>query len=190
MRKIISGLFMTLDGVVEAPGSADTTLPEKRGWSEPYMSQEIGMSIFDLMQKSDGFLLGRKTYQEFAAFWPTMPPDDPFAQAMNSMPKYVVSRTLDKVDWNNSTIVKDLEGVSKLKEGTGRTINITGSPTLVRSLLDHGLLDEIQFMICPVVLGTGRRFFNEENSTKTLKLVESKTFDTGMVLLSYQPDKK
>lgn len=161
MRRIISGLFMTLDGVVEAPGSADTTLLEKRGWSEPYMSQEIGMSIFELMQKSDGFLLGRKTYHDFAAFWPSMPAEDPFAQVMNSMPKYVVSTTLDRAEWNNSTLIRNVEEISRLKQQPGKDINITGSPTLVRSLLDHGLLDEIQFMVCPVVLGTGRRLFNE-----------------------------
>ena len=190
MRKIVSGLFMTLDGVVEAPGSADTTLPGKRGWSEPYMNQEIGMSILDLMQKSDGFLLGRKTYQDFAAFWPTMPADDPFAQAMNNMPKYVVSTTLKKVDWNNSTVLRSLEEVARLKGQTGKDINITGSPTLVRSLLESGLLDEIQFLVCPVVLGAGKRLFDQGIDTKTLKLVNTKPFDTGMVLLSYRPDSK
>ena len=190
MRRIVAGLFTTLDGVVEAPGSADVTLPEKRGWSEPYMSQEIGMSIFDLMQKSDGFLLGRKTYQEFAAFWPTMPAEDPFTQAMNSMPKYVVSTTLDRAMWNNSRVLTGVEEVSQLKQQPGRDINITGSPTLVRSLLEHGLLDELQLMICPVVLGKGRRLFDQGIDTKKLKLVNAKPFDTGMVLLSYQPERK
>jgi len=141
MRRLISGLFMTLEGVVEAPGSGDTTLPEKRGWSEPYMSQEIGMSIFDLMQKSDGFLLGRKTYQDFAAFWPSMPAEDPFAKVMNSTPKYVLSTTLDRAEWNNSILLRSVEEISRLKQQSGRDINITGSPTLVRSLLDEGLLD-------------------------------------------------
>ena len=181
---------MTLDGVVEAPGSADTTLPEKRGWSEPYMSQEIGMSIFDLIQKSDAFLLGRKTYQDFAAFWPSMPAEDPFAKVMNSMPKYVVSTTLNKAEWNNSTLIRDMDEISRLKQQPGKDINITGSPTLVRSLLDHGLLDEIQFMVCPVVLGTGKRLFKDQIDTKTLKLVGTKPFETGMVVLSYQPDRK
>jgi len=181
---------MTLDGVVEAPGRADTTLPEKRGWSEPYMSQEIGMLIFDLMQKSDGFLLGRRTYQDFAAFWPSMPAEDPFAKVMNSMPKYVLSTTLDRAEWNNSTLLRSVEEISRLKQRSGRDINITGSPTLVRSLLDEGLLDELQFMLCPVVLGTGRRLFNDGIDTKTLRLVGTKPFETGMVLLSYQPDRK
>lgn len=181
---------MTLDGVVEAPGSADTSLPEKRGWSEPYMNDEIGMSIFELMQKSDGFLLGRKTYQEFAAFWPTMPAEDPFAQLMNSMPKYVVSTTLARAEWNNSTLIRNVDEISRLKQQPGKNVNIVGSPTLVRSLLEHNLLDEIQFMVCPVVLGTGKRLFNEGIDTKTLKLVDTKPFDTGMILLSYQPNGK
>lgn len=190
MRKIASGLFITLDGVAEAPGSADTTLPDKRGWSDPYMSQEIGMTIFDMMQKSDGFLLGRKTYQDFAAFWPTMPADDPFAQAMNNMPKYVVSTTLDKADWKNSTVLRSLGEVARIKQEAGKDINIIGSLTLVRSLLEHDLLDEIQLMVCPVVLGVGKRLFDQGIDTKTLKLVNTKPFDTGMVLLSYQPNPK
>lgn len=187
MSKIVSGLFITLDGVVEAPGSADTSLPEKRGWSEPYMRQEIGMSIFDLIQKSEALLLGRRTYQEFAAFWPSMPADDPFAQVMNSMPKYVVSTTLDQAEWTNSTLLRGVEEISQLRQQPGKDINITGSPTLVRSLLEQGLLDGIQFMVCPVVLGVGRRLFPDGIDTKNLKLVDAKSFDTGMVLLSYQP---
>jgi len=192
MRKIISGLFITLDGVVEAPGNGDTTLPEKRGWSESYMNQEIGMSIFDAIQKSDAFLLGRRTFQEFAAFWPSMPAEDPFAQVINSMPKYVVSTTLENAEWNNSTLIKGniVEEISRLKQQEGNNISIIGSPTLVHSLLEYGLIDEIQFLVCPVVLGVGKRLFNNGNDTKTLKLVETKPFDTGMVMLSYQPDKK
>lgn len=181
---------MTLDGVVEAPGNGDTTLPEKRGWSEPYVNQEVGMSIFDAIQKSDAFLLGRKTYQDFAAFWPSMPAEDPFAQVMNGMPKYVVSTTLDKAEWNNSTLIKGVEEISRLKQQPGKNISITGSPTLVQSLLQQGLIDEIQFLVCPVVLGAGKRLFHDGIDTKTLKLVETKPFDTGMVMLSYQPNQK
>jgi dihydrofolate reductase len=190
VRRIISGMFMTLDGVVEAPGLGDTTLPEKRGWSEPYMSPEIGMSILDLMQKSDGFLLGRRTYQDFAAFWPSMPADDPFAKVMNSMPKYVLSTTLDRAEWNNSILLRSVDEISRLKQHSGRDINITGSSTLVRSLLQHSLLDELQFMVCLIVLGTGKRLFNNEIGARALRLVGTKPFDTGMVLLSYRPDRK
>jgi dihydrofolate reductase len=190
MRKIIAGLFTTLDGVFEAPGSGDTTLPEKRGWSEPYMNQEIGMDILDAMNKSDALLLGRKTYQDFAAFWPSVSGEDPFGKIMNSIPKYVFSNTLDEAAWNNSTLIKGniAQEISKLKQKSGQSLNITGSGTLVRSLLEYNLLDELQLLVCPIVLGTGKRLFEEGIDTKTLRLVETKPFDSGMVRLSYQPD--
>ncbi len=192
MRKIIAGLFTTLDGVVEAPGSGDTTLPEKRGWSEPYMNEEIGMSIINQMNNSDALLLGRKTYQDFAAFWPSIPDTDPFAKIMNSIPKYVVSTTLDKVEWNNSTLIKGnvAEEISRLKQQPGKSINITGSPTLVLSLLQDDLLDELGLLVCPVVLGVGKRLFKDGSDTKALKLVDSKPFSSGMVMLTYQSDGK
>lgn len=192
MRKIIAGLFTTLDGVVEAPGSGDITLPEKRGWSEPYMNDEIGMSIVEQMNNSDALLLGRKTYQEFAAFWPSVPDTDPFGKIMNSIPKYVVSTTLDKAEWNNSTLIKGnvAEELSRLKQLPGKSINITGSPTLVLSLLQDDLIDELGLLVCPVILGVGRRFFKDGSDTKALKLVDSKPFSSGMVMLTYQPDGK
>ena len=183
---------MTLDGVMEAPGSADTTLPEKRGWSEPYMNEEIAMSILDAMQKSDALLLGRKTYQDFAVFWPSVPDEDPFGKIMNSIPKYIVSTTLNKAEWNNSTLIKGniVEELSKLKQQPGQDINITGSGTLVHSLMQHDLIDEYQLLVCPVVLGVGKRLFKDGSDTKVLRLVETKPFGSGMVMLTYQPDKK
>jgi len=192
VRKIVAAEFMTLDGVVEAPGSADTTLPEKRGWSEPFMSDEIAKFILDQMDLSDALLLGRKTYQDFAAFWPAIPDEDPFGKRMNGHAKFAVSTTLDKTEWNNSKLIKVnvTEEIAKLKQQSGRNINITGSGTLVQSLLQHGLIDEIQLLVCPVVLGIGKRLFREGLDTKTLKLVEAKPFNSGMVMLSYQPDKK
>lgn len=187
MRKISSGLFITLDGVVEAPGRGDVTLSEKRGWSEPYMNDEIGMAIFHQMQNSDALLLGRRTYQEFAAFWPSIPEDDPFGKVMNSIPKYVMSTTLEQANWNNSTIVNGMEELARLKQQSGKMLSITGSATLVRSLLQNDLLDELQLLVCPVVLGAGKRLFNEGLQTKALKLVNSKSFDSGMAMLTYQP---
>ncbi len=192
MRKIIAATFVTLDGVMEAPGRADTTLPERRGWSEPYMNQEIGMSILDAMQQSGALLLGRKTYQDFAAFWPSMPDEDPFAKIMNSIPKYVVSTTLGKAEWNNSTLIKEnvVEEISRLKQQPGKNISITGSGDLINSLMQHDLIDVYQLMLCPVVLGVGKRLFREGSNTKALKLVDTKPFSSGMVLLSYQPERK
>jgi dihydrofolate reductase len=192
MRKISSGLFITLDGVVEAPGSGDVSLESHRGWSERYMSQEVGATIFGQMSQNDGMLLGRKTYQEFAAFWPNVPDSDPFGQAMNSMPKYVVSTTLDKVEWNNSTLLKgDLtEAITRLKQSGTQGISVVGSPTLVASLIAHDLLDELQLLLCPVVLGVGKRLFKDGSSGSSMKLNQATSFDTGMVMLSYQPEKK
>ncbi|MBI5961465.1 MAG: dihydrofolate reductase family protein [Chloroflexi bacterium] len=188
MRRIIASTFVTLDGVMEAPGSGDTTLPAQRGWSEPFMTPEMGKLILDQMDASDALLLGRVTYQGFAAFWPFMPDEDPFAKRMNGLTKYVVSTTLKTVEWKNSRLISGnvVEEIAKLKQQPGQNISITGSGILIQSLLQHDLIDEYQLCICPVVLGTGKRLFAEINAKKVLKLVESKTYSTGMVLLSYQ----
>ena len=187
MRKLTAGLFMTLDGVIEAPGSGDTSLPEKRGWSEPFMSEEIGQIIMGQMDDCDGLLLGRKTYEGFAAFWPSVPEDDPFGKRMNGMRKYVVSTTLDEPEWNNSILIKGnvADEIAKLKQQPGKNINITGSGTLVAWLLQHDLIDELQLLMCPVFLGGGERFFKDGSATKVLNLVDAKPFSSGMVMMSY-----
>jgi dihydrofolate reductase len=187
MRKIIAGTFVTLDGVMEAPGSGDPTLPQHRGWSEPFMSDEVGALIFEQMQTSDALLLGRKTYQDFAAFWPFVPEDDPFGKRMNSVAKYVVSTTLEATEWNNSYLIHEnvIEQLFRLKGQEGQNIQITGSGDLINSLLQHDLIDEFQLMVCPVVLGTGKYLFNAGNAPKSLKLVNARCFDSGMVLLTY-----
>ncbi len=192
MRKIVSATFVTLDGVMEAPGSADTTLPDRRGWSEPFMNEEIGQSILEEMNKSDALLLGRRTYQDFAVFWPAAPKEDPFTQKMNSIPKYVVSTTLQKAEWNNSRLIKGnvAEEVAKLKQQPGNNISITGSGELIRSLMQYDLIDEYRLLVCPVVLGVGKRLFKDAKDTKVLRLVEAKPYDTGMVVLTYEPAKK
>jgi dihydrofolate reductase len=189
MRKIIASNFITLDGVVEAPGSGDTTLIDKRGWSEPFMNHEVGGVIMGGMAASDTMLLGRRTYQDFAAFWPNMPSDDPIAQQMNGVAKVVVSNTLDKAEWNNTRLINAnvAEELAKLKQQPGKNISVVGSGTLIRSLIQYGLLDELQLMLCPVVLGVGKRLFTEGVDTKTLKLVNSQAFSTGMVFLAYAP---
>lgn len=189
MRKIIAGTFITLDGVVEAPGSADTTLPDHRGWSEPFMNEEVGNTIMMQMMESDALLLGRMTYQDFAAFWPSMPEENPFARQMNGITKYVVSTTLKKADWKNSRLIREnaMDEISRLKEQPGKNISVTGSGGLINSLLQHDLVDELRLMVCPVVLGTGKRLFNLDHARKFLKLSEAKAFASGMVLLSYLP---
>jgi dihydrofolate reductase len=192
MRQIIAGLFITLDGVVEAPGEGDTTLPDKRGWSMPFMNEEVGMSIVSQMDANDAMLLGRTTYEAFAAFWPNVPEDDFFGQRMNNGKKYVVSNTLDNATWKNSTLIKGnlVEEITRLKQQPGKDIGMTGSGTLVASLLEHDLLDQLNLLLCPVVLGVGKRLFEAGSPTKTLKLVEAKSFKTGMVSLTYQPERK
>ena len=135
-------------------------------------------------------LLGRVTYQEFAAYWPGVSSEDePFATHMNNTPKYVVSKTLDKAEWNNSTLISGnvAEEITKLKQQPGKNIGITGSATLVQSLLQDDLLDELGLMIHPVVVGSGKRLFQEGGGPKGLKLVDSMTFSTGVVSLTYQP---
>ncbi len=192
MRKLTSGIFITLDGVVEAPGAGDTPLPDKRGWSMPFMDEEVGGFVMGGMASSDAMLLGRKTYQDFAAFWSAQPEDDPIAGHMNNQTKYVVSTTLNQVDWKNSTLLKgDLaQAITQLKNQPGKDISLVGSGTLVQSLLQLELIDELNLLICPVILGVGKRLFKEGVDTKVLKPVSSKTYGSGMTILTLQPNKK
>jgi dihydrofolate reductase len=136
-------------------------------------------------------LLGRKTYQDFAAFWPKMPEDDPFGAIMNNRTKYVVSTTLDKAEWKNSHLIKGnvAEELNKLKQQPGKDINTVGSATLVRSLLEWNLVDELQLMLCPVVLGVGERLFQDADFMKTMNVLEAKSFGSGMIYLRLQPKK-
>ncbi|MBA3874309.1 MAG: dihydrofolate reductase [Anaerolineae bacterium] len=192
MRKLTSALFITLDGVVEAPGPGDTSLPDKRGWSMPFTDDEVGGFIMGGMASSDAMLLGRKTYQDFAAYWSAQPADDFMAGQMNNQNKFVVSTTLDKADWTNSTLLKgDLtQAITDLKNQPGKDISIVGSGTLVASLLQLELIDELNLLICPVILGVGKRLFKEGVDTKILKPVSSKTYASGMTILTLQPTHK
>jgi dihydrofolate reductase len=140
------------------------------------------------LDAQDSVLLGRVTYQDWADYWPTST-DEPFASFINSTPKYVVSTTLDKVEWQNSTLIKGdfVEEINRLKQQPGKNIGVAGSPTLVYSLLQAGLLDELILMIHPVVAGKGKRLFKDGSELKRLKLVGSKTTSTGVAILTYQP---
>lgn len=179
MRKITAGLFITLDGVVESPDK----------WNMPYFNDEMGATIGAGMAESDTLLLGRVNYQEWATFWPNQSDDDPIAGFMNNTRKFVVSTTLDKVEWRNSTLIKGdvMAEIAKLKAQPGKNIAISGSGTLVQSLLHNNLLDELQLLVHPVVVGKGKRLFTDD-AQKALKLVDSKTFSTGVVYLTYQSD--
>lgn len=186
MRKIIVTEFLTLDGVMEDPGGGDQS--EYGGWSAQFWSEEAGKFKHDELFASGALLLGRVTYQGFAAAWPTMTDDTGFAERMNSLPKYVVSTTLEEVEWNNSKLIKgDLaEEISKLKQESGQDITVHGSGQLVNSLMQHDLVDEYRLMIHPIVVGGGKRLFKENLGTKKLSLVETQTFPSGVVVLNYQ----
>lgn len=181
MRKVVASEFMSLDGVVESPDK----------WHFPYFNDEMGDAIGAAIAASDAMLMGRVLYEEWAAFWPNQDPDEnPVAAQMNGVSKYVVSTTLEQpLEWQNSTLIRDnvAEEISRLKEQPGKDISISGSPTLVRSLLRDGLLDELRLMVHPLVVGSGKRLFEDGGDQKALQLVDSETFSTGVVYLTYQP---
>lgn len=181
MRRVVAGLFVSLDGVVQAP----------ENWQLPYFNDEMGEAIGAAMAASDAMLLGRVTYQEFASYWPGVSSEDqPFADFMNNTRKYVVSTTLENVGgWRNSTLISEniAQEIAELKRQPGKDIAITGSGTLVHSLLQDDLLDELGLMVHPVVVGSGKRLFEDGGDQKRLKLVDSKTFSTGVTYLTYQP---
>jgi len=181
MRKVVSWLFISLDGVVEAPNE----------WQFDVMDDDMIAAISSQMDAEDAMLMGRVSYQEWASYWPTST-DEPYASHINNMPKYVVSTTLDDVEWGTwekPTLIKDnvATEINKLKQQPGKVISVGGSPTLVRSLLQEGLLDEFKLMIHPVVVGKGKRLFTEDVDLKRLKLVDSKVTGTGVVIVTYQP---
>jgi dihydrofolate reductase len=196
MRKIIVSEFVTLDGVMQAPGGPeeDTSSGFKHGgWSFKFRDDQVPKYKLDELAASDALLLGRKTYDIFAAYWPKAKDVVGFGDKMNNMPKYVVSTTLKKVDWNNSRLIKTnvAEEARKLKQQPGKDILVYGSAKLVNTLLQHDLVDELRLMVHPVVLGSGRRLFDDHAETlEPLELAESKTFPSGIVLLSYHPAKQ
>jgi dihydrofolate reductase len=188
MRKVIVSEFVTLDGVIEAPGGEDS-LGARGGWTIPFWNEEAAKFKFDELFACDALLLGQVTYQAFAAAWPSMTDEQGFADRMNSLPKYVVSTTLQEVQWNNSRLIKEniTEEVSKLKEQLGQDIVVFGSCDLVHLLMQHDLIDEYRLMVYPVVVGNGKRLFKEGSDMKVLRLVETKPFSSGVVVLTYHP---
>lgn len=176
MRKVVVTMFVSLDGVMENPA-----------WTMPYWNEEIAKFKLEELMATDAHLLGRVTYEGFAAAWPSRTDEAGFAERMNSLPKYVVSTTLTKAEWQNSTIIKEhvATEIAKLKEGEGGDILVAGSGKLVQTLMQEKLVDEYRLLVYPVVLGTGQRLF-QEGSQAALQLVESKTFGS-VVFLRYQP---
>jgi dihydrofolate reductase len=181
MRKVIASELVSLDGVMEAPQT----------WHLPYFNDEMGEAIGAAMANADAMLFGRVTYEEFAAFWPSHGGDDQeFADYMNNTPKYVVSTTLQEpLEWQNSFLIKGnnfSEEIARLKDQQGKDITISGSGALVRSLLAEEILDELRLMVHPIIVGSGKRLFEEGSEKKALKLLDSKTFSTGVLYLTYQ----
>jgi dihydrofolate reductase len=181
MRRVVASEFVSLDGVMEAPDQ----------WHFPYFDEEMGETIEAAMGQTDTMLMGRVNYEEWAAFWPQQDPEEnPVAGFMNGVRKYVVSTTLEEpLGWENSTLIKEnvAEEIAELKRQTGGDISISGSGSLVRSLLQYGLIDELRLMVHPVVVGSGKRLFEEGCDRMALELVDSRTFGTGVVYLTYRP---
>jgi dihydrofolate reductase len=187
VSKLVVSEFITLDGVVEDPGGAESF--EHGGWSFKFEQGPEGEQYkLDEVLAADALLLGRVTYEGFAAAWPAITDEAGFADKMNGMPKYVVSTTLERPEWNNTTVIKgDVAGeVSRLKQQAGDLL-VTGSPTLIRTLMEHDLVDEYRLMVFPIVLGTGKRLFGDGSKLSTLRLVDAKPVGPdGVVVLTYE----
>lgn len=191
MAKLVVGTFVTLDGVMQGPGGPDEDRSggfEHGGWLVPYFDGMMTHLIGEWTEAAEGLLLGRKTYEIFAAHWPYVTGDDPIAAKLNSVRKYVVSRTLTGVDWSNSRLLRGDVGeeVARLKRETSGELQVTGSGALVQTLLRHGLVDEYRLWVFPVLLGTGKRLFAEGAIPAALKLLDTKVSSTGVAIHTYR----
>jgi dihydrofolate reductase len=194
MRKVIANEFISLDGVVQAPGAADEDTSggfEHGGWHLRYFDDLSQKRVLESIVEAGGFLLGRRTYQIFAAYWPNASEEEQvIAEPLNTKPKYVASTTLtEPLEWQNSTLLQgDLaEAVAELKQEDGGDLHVIGSAELVQSLIGRGLLDELRLMIDPLLLGGGKRMFPNDGSLRTLRLVDSEVTTTGAILATYAP---
>jgi len=191
MRKLIVSTFVTLDGVMQAPGGPEEDPTDSftyGGWTVNYWDDMMGQVMGESMAKPFELLLGRKTYEIFAAYWPYVK-DDPVADKLNSARKYVVSRTLDEVNWNNSTLVTGdvAQAIRNLKEQRGPELQVLGSGNLIQTLLKHDLIDEFRLWIFPITIGKGKRLFSDGTKPANLKLIDSKTSTTGVIIATYEP---
>jgi dihydrofolate reductase len=192
--KLTIQTFLTLDGVMQAPGGPDEDTDRgfpHGGWGFPYGDEDFGASVVNWMSQADGVLLGRKTYDIFASYWPKQTdPADPVATALNTLPKYVASTTLSSPDWQNTTILSGdvVAEVAKLKERPGRELQVHGSGQLAQALIDADLIDEYLLYYHPVYLGTGKKLFRDGAPARALKLVDSHTTGAGVIIARYQPD--
>jgi dihydrofolate reductase len=194
MSKLVVAEFVSLDGVMQAPGGEEEDREggfEYGGWQMGYNDEVSGERIGASMTQTGSFLLGRKTYEIFAVYWPTQSDDDPFAKILNGLPKYVASTTLSEpLAWQNSTLLQGdvAKAVAELKRGEGGNIVVLGSGGLVQTLYENDLVDEYALMITPIVLGSGKKLFRELPK-KPLKLADSVTTSTGVVMATYVPER-
>ena len=193
MGTLTATTFLSLDGVMQAPGGPDEDREggfDLGGWLAPYVDEDMNGRIAEWFARADAFLLGRRTYEIFAAYWPRVTDaDDPVAGPLNTLPKYVASRTLDRAEWADTTLLADdlPARVAELKRRTAREVQVHGSGGLLRTLVAHDLVDEYRLWICPVLLGRGKRLFPEGTAPKALSLVDTATIGTGVVLHTYRP---
>jgi dihydrofolate reductase len=185
--------FLSLDGVYQSPGAPDEDGVgyEYGGWTAPYADEISGKFVVANFANADAFLLGRKTYEIFAGYWPRVTePGHPIAGPLNSLPKYVVTSTLTSLDWHNSTVVTGdiADEVSKLKAQPGNELQVHGSGQLVQALITAGLVDELRLMIFPVILGTGKQLFPREPVAAAWRVADSLTNSTGVTMLTLQAD--
>ena len=195
MRKLIVTEFLSLDGVMQAPGAPDEDRSggfAHGGWQRQYFDDVFARVASEGMPETGGFLFGRRTYQIMASFWPSQPDDDMFAAVLNSLPKYVASTTLSEpLEWRNSSLLRGdvAKAVTELKEQPGKNLVVLGSGELVQTLMENDLVDEYGLMINPVVLGSGKRLFRDGSARRPLKLVRSMTSSTGVLIATYEPER-
>jgi dihydrofolate reductase len=193
MRKLVVTEFLTLDGVYQSPGDPDEDRDggfEFGGWQLPYFDDDLGAFASHGIAANGGYLFGRRTYEIFAAFWPTQPDTDMFAKTLNGLPKYVASTTLrEPLGWQHADLLKgDIPtAVRKLKQGTGKNVTVLGSGRLVQTLLANDLVDELELMIHPLIVGSGKRLFPDRSALSKFRVVESSTSSTGVLIVRYEP---
>ena len=194
MRKVIVNEWMSLDGVVQAPGALDEDTSggfEHGGWHMPYFDDISQKAVLEGITEAGGFLLGRRTYEILAGYWPTAPEEEQaVAEPLNTMPKYVASTTLaEPLGWQNSTLLRGevAAAVAALKQEDGADLHVIGSTELVKTLTEHDVVDEFRVMIDPVVLGGGKRIFRDDGALRPLRLVDSQVTTTGAILATYAP---
>ena len=185
--------FLTVDGVLQAPGGPDEDREggfEHGGWSFPYGDEDFGTAVAGWFANADAFLLGRKTYDIFASYWPKVTDaDNPVASKLNALPKYVASTTLNSVDWHNSSLLGTdvVSDITKLKEQPGNELQVHGSGDLAHTLIEHDLIDEYRLLTFPVHLGGGKKLFRDGARPAALRLVSSTTTRAGVIIATYQP---